>query len=183
MNNAAVGLLRGLALFSLVGMAAPHHAAAQQLLVGGGLTYADLNPLGAGIQVGAYTPLPAAPGVELGGDLTYYFPARETSGSGYGFGAEERLGMVALNGNGRFLFALSESASGYALGGVNISRVAFKASYAGQSHSRSHTETGLNVGGGLELWTTGGALYIEGKMVTGDLDRMVLSGGFRLQLR
>jgi len=160
------------ALVAVVLSFAATERANAQIVVGGGIAFTDLDPLDLGIQGNAYFGLPAMPELRIGGDIVYYFP-------------QDGFDIIAFNVNAQYHFPLQPGTSVYGLAGLSLARWSFDDDFddiPGFEFDTSGTETGLNLGGGIEFGVGFGSLYGEAKFVTGDLDRFVVAGGVRIPI-
>lgn len=139
-----------------------------------------------GIQVNGYYSV--TPEIRIGGDFTYYFP-QEFSESGQGFSYTMEAGVSEININGHYLFVNEADLVVYALAGINITRVSieerdFDEFFGDESFSASESETGLNLGAGLEYNLNFANFYAEVKLANlgGDADQFVLGAGLRFKL-
>jgi outer membrane immunogenic protein len=166
MNAARLGRVLLIALVAIgLSLVSTHRAEAQNV-VGGGLKFSTEDALELGIQAGAYVGMQGVlPGLRIGGDVSYYLPT-------------DNFSLLAFNINGQLHFLVQEALSAYGLAGVSIGRWSFDVDDTIPQET-SGTETGLNLGGGVEFRMGFGLLYAEAKIVTGDLDRFAIAGGLR----
>ena len=194
-------LLTALILFGLMfmGSAINSTATAQNaqgdFVAGAGLVYGsgvfgfDDIDNDIGLQVNGYYSL--TPEIRIGGDFTYYFPATfEDSGTDF-FGdqweEEEKYTVTEININGHYLFINEADMIVYALAGINITGFKNEYTYSengfSESMSVSDSETGLNLGAGIEYALDFANFYAEAKLanVGGDADQFVLGAGLRFK--
>lgn len=146
-------------------------AASAQTVIGAGLAFTDADPFDLGIQVNAYIPIAAVPGLRVGGDFTYYLP-------------QDDFNFFAINGNGQYYFMATPELSLYGLGGISFSRLSVDIDeIPGFDGSASNTDIGINIGVGLEFMVGFGTIFGEAKIVTGDHDRIGIAGGVRIPIR
>lgn len=163
-------------------------------VVGGGLVYGtgvfDFGDedIDIGLQVNGYYSV--TPEIRVGGDFTYFFPVTfEFSDEFFGTQVEEedKYTITEVNINGHYLFVNESDLIVYALAGINIARFSNEYTYTengfSESESFSDSETGLNLGAGLEYALDFANFYAEAKLsnVGGDLDQFVLGVGLRFK--
>ena len=140
-----------------------------------------------GIQVNGYYSV--TPEIRIGGDFTYYFP-QDFSESGQDFSYTIEAAVSEININGHYLFVNEADLVVYALAGINITRVSIEErdidEFFGidESFSSSESETGLNLGAGLEYNLDFANFYAEAKLANlgGDANQFVLGAGLRFNL-
>lgn len=142
-----------------------------QVVAGGGLVYSLEDGIDLGAQVNAFFGLPdVLPGLRVGGDITYYFPT-------------DNFSILAFNPTAQYHFLTQENLAVYGLAGLSIGRWSFDIDVPGlPDFATSGTETGLLLGAGVEFGVGFGLLYGEGRIVTGDLDRVEIAAGVRIPL-
>lgn len=162
------------ALFAFVA----YSTAEAQFKLGAGLTYGSgvLEGSGSddwqndlGLTVDGYYSI--TPEIRAGAGFTYYLPKEEGGLT---------INIWELNFNGNYAFINDEEMMVYALAGLNITGIA--SDFDGDTDSDS--ETGLNLGAGIEYVMSFGDLFGEAKManVGGDADQFVVGVGVRFPL-
>lgn len=144
-----------------------------QIKIGPGLIYgSEVESLG--IKVDGYYSINEE--FRIGVDLGYYFPDKTTI-----FGTEFKTNYFAINLNGNYIFYNEDELMAYGLAGINI--LSISTSVGGTSDSAS--ETGLNLGAGLEYALDFGSLFGELKFagIGGDADQLVLGAGVRFSIK
>jgi opacity protein-like surface antigen len=157
-------------------------ANAQSLAGHAGLSFTDRDPFGLAVHGGVLTAVAGTPQLRLGGNFAFYLPQTESDDT-WGTSVNYRLTMFELNGLAQYQIPLGEALTGYGLGGLNITRLSDRLTVGTDSQSDSAVKMGLNLGAGIEIPAAAGALYVEARLITGDWDRMVLGGGYRVPLR
>lgn len=140
-----------------------------QIQIGPGLMYgSQIENLG--IKVDGYYTIDDQ--FRAGVDLAYYFPDNNTFGN-----TEITTNYFAVNLNGNYIFITEKEFMAYALAGINILSI----SSSGGGGSASTSETGLNLGAGIEYGLDFGNLFGELKLagLGGDADQLVLGAGVR----
>jgi opacity protein-like surface antigen len=105
-------------------------------------------------------------------DLGYYFPDKTDFGS-----ITVTTNYFSINFNGNYIFHEENELMAYGLAGINILSI----SASGGGSSSSTSETGLNLGAGVEYALDFGSLFGELKLsgLGGDADQVVLGAGVR----
>ncbi len=138
------------------------------IVVGPGLAYgSEVEKLG--IKVDGYYSINEE--FRAGLDLVYYFPDSE--------GGID-VNFFGFNINGNYIFYSEESIKAYALAGINILRVKVEAG----GNSNTNSETGLNLGAGIEFVQDFGNIFGEFRLagLGGDADQFVLGAGVRFPI-
>ena|SRR5690625_3011587 len=131
------------------------------ITAGAGLSYGtDIEEIGLTVQ--AYYAFTNE--IRGGGSFTYYF-------TGDNWNANE------FNVDVHYLFRNEDGLILYGLGGLNFSTVSV--SFMGQSNSE--TDTGLNIGGGVEYDLGSVYLFGEPKFTIGGFEQLQLTAGVRLR--
>lgn len=144
------------------------------LTFGSGVGFGDLDN-DFGIRADGYYSI--TPEIRAGGDFTFYFPKSEGGSD---------ITVWELNLNGNYIFLENEGLLLYGLAGINITgfSVEFDSPFGGGTSSNSDTETGLNLGGGVEYPLDFADLFGEIKLggLGGNADQFVLGAGLRFSL-
>lgn len=187
-------VLSTLLFFGLILMGSAFNTATAQNMegdfaVGAGLVYGtgifeddgfDLNN-DLGIQVNGYYSI--TPEIRIGGDFTFYFP-KSQSFENFFDEIEVETSVTELNINGHYLFINESDLIVYGLAGINITRFSEKISESGFADEEfSGSETGLNLGAGLEYALDFANFYAEAKLANlgGDAGQFVLGAGLRFK--
>lgn len=136
------------------------------IVVGPGLAYgSEVENLG--IKVDGYYTINEQ--FRAGLDFVFYLP--EDLGNGVD------ANYFGFNINGNYIFYSEDELMAYGLAGINILRVKIK----GNGNSFSDSETGLNLGAGIEYAQSFGSLFGELKLagLGGDADQFVIGAGVR----
>lgn len=139
-----------------------------KITVGPGLAYGtDIETLG--IKVDGYYAINEE--FRAGLDLTYFLP--ESNG-----GAD--VNYFGFNINGHYIFYREDKLTAYGLAGINILRVNVDVG----GFSSSDSETGLNLGAGVESAQSFGDLFGELKLagLGGNADQLVIGAGVRFAI-
>jgi len=109
-----------------------------------------------------------------GADLTFFFPKEES-------GVTARL--FAINLNAFYEIYAKDEITIYGIGGINIAsvKVEFENSFFGNASSSS-SETGLNLGAGIDYQVNFGEIFGDLKLagLGGNADQLVLGAGVRI---
>ncbi len=138
------------------------------ITVGPGLAYgSEVENLG--IKVDGYYTINEE--FRAGLDLVYYFP--ETVGN-------TDINYFGFNINGHYIFYNEEEITAYGLAGINILRVKAESG----NNSATDSESGLNLGAGIEYAQDFGTLFGELKLagLGGDADQFVVGAGVRFAI-
>lgn len=142
-----------------------------------------------GVRVDGYYAV--TPEIRVGGDFTFYFPkSEEYSESGGGFTATGTAKQTVweLNLNGNYIFLDEDDIILYALGGINItgisSSIEIESNFGSDDDSRSTSEVGLNLGGGIEYALDFADFFGEAKLggLGGDASQFVIGAGLRFPI-
>ncbi|MDZ7719983.1 MAG: hypothetical protein U5K72_14295 [Balneolaceae bacterium] len=164
MNKLKFTIILSLGLFLLSAVSVK----AQTITAGGGVGYGskseDFN-----FQVNAYYSIPNLP-LRIGGDVGFSKP-------------EDNLTQIDGNANVHLMILDNETASLYALTGLNVLYSKFSVGDV----SESETFTGLNAGGGIELGlgfgrAFGEVKYIIGRDIPNDDEQLVIGAGIRVNI-
>lgn len=155
--------------------------------IGGGLAFGSGVGFGnldndLGIRADGYYSI--TPEIRAGGDFTFYFPKSESQ-SGFGGNYDYSINVWELNLNGHYIFMENDGLLLYGLAGINITGMSWEQDYENQSNqSNSSSETGLNLGGGVEYPLDFADLFGEIKIggLGGNADQFVLGAGLRFGL-
>lgn len=112
----------------------------------------------------------------LATDFMYFFGDED-------FGIEHNWFDVNFNAN--YLIELrNKNLYPYLLGGLNLARTAVKCEgvLSALCDEFSETDTGFNLGGGLDIMVGSLALFGELRVTLGNADQVVLAGGIKLPL-
>lgn len=153
------------ALFAIIA----YSTADAQFKLGAGLMYgSEVEQLGIRVD-GVYTINEQFRGVV---DFGYYFPEDEG-------GVSLNYWELNLNGNYMFLSDAEQGLNAYALAGLNFFNASVDIEGFGSS---SNSETGLNLGAGLEYNLDFAELFAEAKFVIGNADQLNVGAGLRFPL-
>lgn len=131
--------------------------------------------LGAGI---AYGTEGSDLGLQFRGVYTITDPWRAAADYIYYFDGVEDLSIWELNFNGHYVFINDEKKTLYALAGLNI----IKANYDSASGLADNSDTGLNLGGGIEIPLSRVEIYAEARFTLGGSDQLLLCGGVQIPI-
>lgn len=140
-----------------------------KIVVGPGLAYgSEVENLG--IKVDGYYTINEQ--FRAGLDLVFYLP--EDLGNGVD------ANYFGFNINGNYIFYSGDDLMAYGLAGINILRVKVK----GNGGSATNSETGLNLGAGIEFAQDFGSIFGELKLagLGGDADQFVIGAGVRFPI-
>lgn len=165
-------LIIGLSLFSNTNLYAQGESG--DVSIGGGLGFAtEIESLG--FQIGGTYQI----NEEFRGaaDIIIYLPGDQGGGV-------VDVNWFEFNANAHYLFQNEEDLMLYALGGLNFTRVSidFPQNEFFGGGNVSDTETGLNLGAGLEYNVGFGNLYAEAKYVISSADHLAVTGGVRIPI-
>lgn len=135
------------------------------IVVGPGLVYgSEVENLG--IKVDGYYTINEQ--FRAGLDLVFYLPDSE---------GNVDVNYFGFNINGNYIFYSEDELMAYALAGINILRVKVE----GGGGSATDSETGLNLGAGIEYAQSFGSLFGELRLagLGGDADQFVIGAGVR----
>lgn len=167
MNKILRNVLTG--VFAILAIGTTSIVAQEGLItVGPGLAYgSEVENLG--IKVDGYYTINEQ--FRAGLDLTYYLPDSENGVDVNYFG---------FNINGHYIFYNEDGLTAYGLAGINILRIKVEAN----GFSNSDSETGLNLGAGVESAQSFGNLFGELKLagLGGDADQLVIGAGVRFPI-
>lgn len=134
-----------------------------------------------GLQANLYYSLQSFSGIELGWELTYYFPDVNR----YRFVGQpyrDKSFLYTFDVNAHYIFSKEDSFKWYAIGGFNLalhqSRNISPDGYA----NKATLHGGLNAGIGIDFPVLFLRPFFEGKYVFSDLGQFVIGGGFRVKL-
>jgi len=166
------------------------------LVYGSGIRFSGLNSdfeNDLGIRVDGYYAV--TPEIRAGGDFTFYFPKEETiseSSQGVTASGSAKQTVWELNINGHYIIQDEDGLILYALAGINITginaenEIEISSQFGSQNDgdSRSESEVGLNLGGGLEYALDFADLFAEAKLggLGGDADQFALGVGLRFPI-
>ncbi|MBT33598.1 MAG: hypothetical protein CMO01_28365 [Thalassobius sp.] len=144
---------------------------------GGGFVYgSSLEKLGIGLT-GQYYFTDNLAG-EVG--LNFFFPDKYRTNN-----YEAKYSVWTINLNVNYYFnTQSDVVKPYVLGGLNFANIKSKVSRNSESYSDTHTEVGINLGGGLDFTISDKVTpFFNMKYVVSDLDQLVIGAGVRFNLK
>ncbi|MDI6401531.1 outer membrane beta-barrel protein [Balneolaceae bacterium ANBcel3] len=110
--------------------------------------------------------------IRVGGDVTYFFASADEG--------TKNPKAFELNFNAHYHLMNQEVLRFYLLAGVQFAYIGYMVEADGQNVSES--ETGINLGGGVEWDLDGLTLFLEPKYTLGGFDQAVITFGARIFL-
>lgn len=119
------------------------------------------------------------PGITLQGYYGITDEIRAGAGFTYYLISEEGLSATEFNIDGHYIFTNEDDLVLYGLAGLSFSSVSFDTGWGNVSASGS--DTGFNLGGGVEYNLGQVFIFGEPKLTVGGFDQFNLSGGVRMR--